>query len=176
MLALSRAVLSGQGVVHRQHLAHVGVVDRHTGDVGASVSNWTLWAGRKPPSAIFMTRAGASVVEARGSFSRGFLDAGSRLRLITPETTAPSIPTNPATGPTVEAQRRGEALSARWPLPANPSATDLRAVSTADILKAEPNYVQELQPNLGITIRVSQAACGSIRGRRGAPRRTLARK
>jgi hypothetical protein len=35
MLALSRAVLSGQGVVHRQHLAHVGVVDRHTGDVGA---------------------------------------------------------------------------------------------------------------------------------------------
>jgi hypothetical protein len=32
-----------------------------------SVANWT--AGRKPPSAIFMTRACASVVEARGSFS-----------------------------------------------------------------------------------------------------------
>src|SRR6202795_3141895 len=37
MLARSRAVLPGQGVVHRQHLAHVGadVVDRHTGDGGA---------------------------------------------------------------------------------------------------------------------------------------------
>ena len=43
-----------------------------------------------------MTCACASVVEARGSYSRGFLDAGSRLRLITPETTPPSIPTNPA--------------------------------------------------------------------------------
>jgi para-nitrobenzyl esterase len=51
-----------------------------------------------------------------------------------------------------EAQRRGKAFAARWPLPANPSATDLRAVSTADILKAEPNYYQELPPNLGITI------------------------
>jgi para-nitrobenzyl esterase len=51
-----------------------------------------------------------------------------------------------------EAQRRGEGFAARWPLPANPSATDLRAVSTADILKAEPNYYQELPPNLGITV------------------------
>src|SRR3954452_20151357 len=42
-----------------------------------SVANPTLKAGRNPPSAIFMTRASASVVEARGS-------AGLRL-------TAPSL-------------------------------------------------------------------------------------
>jgi para-nitrobenzyl esterase len=51
-----------------------------------------------------------------------------------------------------QAERRGEAFAARWPLPPNPSARDLRTVSTADILKAEPNYLQALPPNLGITI------------------------
>jgi hypothetical protein len=51
-----------------------------------------------------------------------------------------------------QAERRGEAFAARWPLPANPSARDLRTVSTADILKTEPNYSQTLPPGLWITI------------------------
>ena len=33
-----------------------------------AVASCTLYAGRKPPSAIFITRACASVVDARGSF------------------------------------------------------------------------------------------------------------
>jgi len=51
-----------------------------------------------------------------------------------------------------QAEKRGEAFAARWMLPADSSEKDLRAVSAADILKAEPNYLQTLQPNLGITI------------------------
>ncbi|MPD03748.1 hypothetical protein E2C01_099399 [Portunus trituberculatus] len=34
----------------------------------AALATCTLYPGRKPPSAIFMTRASGSVVEARGSF------------------------------------------------------------------------------------------------------------
>jgi hypothetical protein len=37
----------------------------------ATLATCTLYPGRKPPSAIFITRACASVLEARGSF--GFL-------------------------------------------------------------------------------------------------------
>ena len=33
--------------------------------LAVSVANCTLWAGRKPPSPIFITRASGSVVEAR---------------------------------------------------------------------------------------------------------------
>ena len=75
------------------HLAHGGALG-----VGGELD-----AVGRPETTVghLLTRACASVVEARGSFARGFLDAGSRLRLITPETTLPSIPTNPATGPTV---------------------------------------------------------------------------
>jgi hypothetical protein len=54
-----------------------------------------------------------------------------------------------------QAEKRGEALSLRWHLAADASAKDLRRVSMADILKAEPNYLAALTsdfPNLGITI------------------------
>jgi para-nitrobenzyl esterase len=51
-----------------------------------------------------------------------------------------------------QAEKRGEALAARLKLPADSSAKDLRAVSAADIIRAEPNYVQTPPPNLGITI------------------------
>jgi para-nitrobenzyl esterase len=53
-----------------------------------------------------------------------------------------------------QAERRGDAQAARWKLPADPSARDLRAVSAVDILNVEPNYldVQALPPNLGITV------------------------
>jgi hypothetical protein len=88
--------------VHRQHLAHVGVVDRHTGDGGALGVGGELDVVGRPETTVghLHACACASVVEARSSFSRGFLDAGSRLRLITtPQTMPPSIPTNPATGP-----------------------------------------------------------------------------
>ena len=39
-----------------------------------------------------------------------------------------------------QAEKRGETLAARWKVPAGASVKDLRAVSAADILKAEPNY------------------------------------
>lgn len=52
--------------------------------VGQSLLNWMLQAGQKPPSAIFMTVASGSVLEARVlSFSSGFFLAsspGSRAR------------------------------------------------------------------------------------------------
>jgi para-nitrobenzyl esterase len=55
-----------------------------------------------------------------------------------------------------EAEKRGETFAAHWNVPANASAKDLRAVSTDDILKAEPNYLQgaiaPAFPNLGVTI------------------------
>src|SRR5271157_425181 len=37
--------------------------------VAVAVANWTLKAGRKPPSAIFITRASTSLVEARGALA-----------------------------------------------------------------------------------------------------------
>jgi para-nitrobenzyl esterase len=51
-----------------------------------------------------------------------------------------------------QAEKRGETLTAGWELPARASAKDLRAVSAADILTAQPNYFGNPQPNLGITI------------------------
>ena len=51
-----------------------------------------------------------------------------------------------------QAEQRGEAQAARWKLPVDPSLQDLRAVSAADILNSEPNYLQAPAPNLGITV------------------------
>jgi para-nitrobenzyl esterase len=51
-----------------------------------------------------------------------------------------------------QAEKRGQEFAGRWGLAANPSLADLRAVSAADILKAEPNYLQLLPPDLGVTI------------------------
>jgi para-nitrobenzyl esterase len=56
-----------------------------------------------------------------------------------------------------QAEKKGESFAARWNIPATASLNDLRAVSTADILRAEPDYVAASPyvpdlPNLGITI------------------------
>ncbi len=54
-----------------------------------------------------------------------------------------------------QAEKRGEKLVAGWKVPAGASLRDLRAVSAADILKAEPNYLSEITtalPNLGVTV------------------------
>jgi len=40
-----------------------------------------------------------------------------------------------------EAERVGEKLAARWNVPAATSLKELRAVSMADILRADPNYM-----------------------------------
>ena len=65
-----------------------------------------------------------------------------------------------------QAEKRGETFAARWNVPADASVKDLRAVSAADILQAEPNYfgavppadarhadrIDTPPPNLGVTI------------------------
>jgi para-nitrobenzyl esterase len=51
-----------------------------------------------------------------------------------------------------DAERRGEMLASRWPVRPNASLAALRALSTHDILAAEPNYLMEVAPNLGITV------------------------
>lgn len=54
-----------------------------------------------------------------------------------------------------QAEKRGETFAAGWKVPAEPSLKDLRAVSSADILSTEPDYLVPpyiLAPNLGITI------------------------
>jgi para-nitrobenzyl esterase len=54
-----------------------------------------------------------------------------------------------------QAEKRGDAISARWQLASEHSAKDLRGIPMADILKAEPDYRAALTsdfPNLGITI------------------------
>jgi para-nitrobenzyl esterase len=54
-----------------------------------------------------------------------------------------------------QAEKRGENFAARWKVPVGASADDLRRVPAEAILKAEPNYLREIQesmPNLGITI------------------------
>jgi para-nitrobenzyl esterase len=51
-----------------------------------------------------------------------------------------------------DAERRGEMFASRWPVRPGASLSQLRAVSTSDILAAEPNYLREVPPNLGITV------------------------
>jgi para-nitrobenzyl esterase len=54
-----------------------------------------------------------------------------------------------------QAESRGERTAAGWKIPAGASVQDLRAVSTADILKAEPDYSAAFWisfPNAGITV------------------------
>jgi para-nitrobenzyl esterase len=51
-----------------------------------------------------------------------------------------------------QAEKRGEESAARWGKPASASLKDLRAVSSAEIMKAEPDYLRIAPPNLGITI------------------------
>lgn len=52
-----------------------------------------------------------------------------------------------------EAERRGEAMAGRWRLPTDASLADMRAVSAADILKADPDYLSAGNfPYLGVAI------------------------
>jgi para-nitrobenzyl esterase len=55
-----------------------------------------------------------------------------------------------------DAERRGQALAARWQVPPSASPRDLRAVPAAAILKAEPDYFSNPPgpnfPNLGIVV------------------------
>jgi para-nitrobenzyl esterase len=54
-----------------------------------------------------------------------------------------------------QAERRGESLASSWKVADGASVGDLRAVSAADILKTEPDYVRTILtsfPNLGITV------------------------
>ncbi len=54
-----------------------------------------------------------------------------------------------------QAEKRGEMFAANWKIPAGASVKDIRAVSAADILKAEPDHSVALWisfPNLGITV------------------------
>jgi carboxylesterase type B len=56
-----------------------------------------------------------------------------------------------------QAEKRGQAIAARWKVPPDASLEMLRAVSTADIVAAEPNYlagdsIPDNFPNLGITV------------------------
>jgi para-nitrobenzyl esterase len=52
----------------------------------------------------------------------------------------------------VQAEQRGESQAARWRLPAAPSLSDMRAITAVDILNVEPNYLEALPPNGGITV------------------------
>ncbi len=57
-----------------------------------------------------------------------------------------------------QAEKRGEATAARWKVPDTASLAELRAVSTRQILEAEPDFLMSSQgvqtsfPNLGITV------------------------
>lgn len=50
-----------------------------------------------------------------------------------------------------QAEKRGETLAAGWQMPAGASVRDLRAVSVAEILRAEPVYMQQVSPRGSIT-------------------------
>ena len=51
-----------------------------------------------------------------------------------------------------EAEKRGQALAQRWKLTSGASATELRAVSAADILNAEPNLFEDNPPHIPSTL------------------------
>ena len=80
----------------------------------------------------------------KGLFHRAIAESGAVVLVGEPSTLA-------------EAEKRGQAAAARWKVPADASLETLRAVSTADILAAEPNYfngdaIPDVFPNLGITV------------------------
>jgi para-nitrobenzyl esterase len=78
----------------------------------------------------------------QGLFRRAIAQSGSVVELGDPLT----LP---------QAEKRGEMAAANWKIPAGASVKDLRAVSAADILKAEPDYSVAFSttfPNAGITV------------------------
>lgn len=54
--------------------------------------------------------------------------------------------------PLPQAEARGSRLAARWPVSADASVREFRAIPMADILKADPDWFIALPPNLGITV------------------------
>ena len=78
----------------------------------------------------------------RGLFRRVIAQSGSVVELGDPLT----LP---------QAEKRGEIKAANWKIPAGASVKDLRAISAADILRAEPDSSVPITiafPNLGITV------------------------
>ena len=80
----------------------------------------------------------------KGLFHRAIAESGAVVLVGEPSTLA-------------EAEKRGQAAAARWKVPPDASLAALRAVTTAAIIAAEPNYllgdlVPDLFPNLGITV------------------------
>ena len=79
----------------------------------------------------------------KGLFHRAIGESGAVVLASEPSTLA-------------EAEKRGQAAAARWKVPADASVETLRAVSTADIIAAQPNLfgdgIADAVPNLGITV------------------------
>ena len=80
----------------------------------------------------------------KGLFHRAIAESGAVVLVGEPATLA-------------EAEKRGQATAARWKIAPDASLEALRAVSTAAIIAAEPNYflgdqIPDVFPNLGITV------------------------
>ena len=79
----------------------------------------------------------------KGLFQRAIGESGAVVLASEPSTLA-------------EAEKRGQAAAARWKVSADASLETLRAVSTADIIAAQPNLfgdgIASMFPNLGITV------------------------
>lgn len=78
----------------------------------------------------------------QGLFRRVIAQSGSVVELGDPLTLA-------------QAEKRGETMTANWRVPAGASVSDLRAVSAAEILRAEPDHFAAFSttfPNVGIVI------------------------
>jgi para-nitrobenzyl esterase len=79
----------------------------------------------------------------KGLFHRAIAESGAVVLVGEPSTLA-------------EAEKRGQAAASRWKVPADASLDALRAVSTADIVAAEPNLlgdgIANMFPNLGIIV------------------------
>ncbi len=111
--------------------------------------NAASFGGDADSVTVFGESAGALDVSAlmtsplsQGLFRRVIAQSGSVVELGDPLT----LP---------QAEKRGELTAANWKIPGGASVKDLRAVSAADILKAEPDYSVALWisfPNLGITV------------------------
>jgi para-nitrobenzyl esterase len=80
-----------------------------------------------------------TVPQARGLFRRVIGESGAVILVGDPLTLR-------------DAEQRGEMFAARWPVRPGASLTELRSLSTADILAAEPNYLMMVPPNLGVTV------------------------
>ena len=126
-----------QGILDQ--IAALKWVHENVASFGGDVNNVTIFgesAGSLNVSVLMTSPL------SRGLFQRVIAQSGSVVELGDPLT----LP---------EAEKRGERAAANWKVPAGASVADLRAVSAADILRAEPDYFaafSKLFPNLGITV------------------------